>query len=76
MIFSRNFRIRSLLKSPTPLVPFQRACIKCHKPLDVYSLRDIDFESRRGKRLRDIDFICICFDCVKKQNNKRFKIFN
>jgi len=51
-------------------------CIKCHKPLDVYSLRDIDFESRRGKRLRDIDFICICFDCVKKQNQKRFKIFN
>ena len=43
-------------------------CIICHKTLDVYSLRDIDFESRRGKRLRDIDFVCICFDCIKKQN--------
>ena len=43
-------------------------CVICHKTLDVYSLKDINFESRRGKRLRDIDFLCVCFDCIKKQN--------
>jgi len=47
-------------------------CVICHKAVQCATLSDIDFESRRGKRLRDIDFVCICFDCIKKQN----KIFN
>jgi len=38
-------------------------CIICHRDLKM-----VTFEN---------DFVSICFDCVKKQNEKkRFKIFN
>jgi len=41
-------------------------CIKCHKILWI-----------EGTGMAaEINFVCICFDCVKKQNKKRFKIFN
>ena len=51
-------------------------CIICHNAVQCATLSDIDFESRRGKRLRDIDFVSICHECVKRQNKKRFKIFS
>jgi len=44
-------------------------CIKCHKPLVACLLID-------GKKsVTPIDangFVCVCFECVKKQNKKKF----
>jgi len=40
-------------------------CVICHKALCEF-IYD-----------RPTDFVCVCFDCIKKQNEKRrFKIFD
>ena len=43
-------------------------CVICHKTLKIINL-DKKFYEPDG-------FICVCFDCIKKQNEKKFKIFN
>ena len=40
-------------------------CVICHKALDLIIAT---LNMKRGKTLRDIDFVCVCFDCIKKQN--------
>jgi len=38
-------------------------CVICHKALKII--------------MNENELVCICFDCIKKQNEKRrFKIFN
>jgi len=41
-------------------------CIKCHKELWIVRAGTV-----LGSESND-NFVCICFECVKKQNKKKF----
>ena len=48
-------------------------CIKCHKPLLACLLID---GKKSVEPIEANGFVCVCFDCIKKQNEKRFKLFS